>query len=103
MTGALTPTSFKDEGLRSAASDVADDLLNRIDDRLWVLLPDLYGPTAIIRAGLLIAGSRREPPRLAYRQPHPKAEAPRAAPVSSRLSAARRRCRHRSARRCSTS
>ena len=35
---------FEDEALRSAASDVADDLLNRIDGRLWVLLPDLYGP-----------------------------------------------------------
>ncbi len=38
------PISSPTRGLRSAASDVADDLLNRIDDRLWVLLPDLYGP-----------------------------------------------------------
>ncbi len=42
--GRADADQFTDEGLRSAASDVADDLLNRIDDRLWVLLPDLYGP-----------------------------------------------------------
>ncbi|MGE8131586.1 hypothetical protein ACQKQD_31965 [Methylobacterium sp. NPDC080182] len=42
--GRADADQFKDECLRSAASDVADDLLNRIDDRLWVLLPDLYGP-----------------------------------------------------------
>ncbi|MGU3388541.1 hypothetical protein ACLBYG_28865 [Methylobacterium sp. D53M] len=42
--GRADADQFKDEGLRSVASDVADDLLNRIDDRLWVLLPDLYGP-----------------------------------------------------------
>ena len=35
---------FHDEGLRSQASNVADDLLNRMDDRLWSLFPDLYGP-----------------------------------------------------------
>lgn len=35
---------FYDEGLRSAGFDTRDDLLNRIDQRLWVLLPDLYGP-----------------------------------------------------------
>lgn len=42
--GRAEADQFTDDGLRSDASDVADDLLNRIDDRLWVLLPDLYGP-----------------------------------------------------------
>jgi hypothetical protein len=42
--GRADADQFEDEGLRSAASDVADDILNRIDARLWVLLPDLYGP-----------------------------------------------------------
>lgn len=42
--GRADADQFTDDALRSAASDVADDLLNRIDDRLWVLLPDLYGP-----------------------------------------------------------
>lgn len=42
--GRADADQFEDEALRSAAADVADDLLNRIDDRLWVLLPDLYGP-----------------------------------------------------------
>lgn len=35
---------FRDEGLREAASDVEHDILNRMDDRLWTLFPDLYGP-----------------------------------------------------------
>jgi hypothetical protein len=42
--GRADADQVEDEGLRSAASDVADDILNRIDARLWVLLPDLYGP-----------------------------------------------------------
>lgn len=42
--GRAEADQFTDEGLRSNASDVADDLLNRIDDRLWALLPDMYGP-----------------------------------------------------------
>ncbi|MCJ2016883.1 hypothetical protein MKK84_05480 [Methylobacterium sp. E-065] len=42
--GRAEADQFTDEDLRADASDVADDLLNRIDDRLWVLLPDLYGP-----------------------------------------------------------
>ncbi|KAA0122836.1 hypothetical protein CIW48_15445 [Methylobacterium sp. P1-11] len=41
--GRADADQFTDEALRSAAYNVADDLLNRIDDRLWVLLPDLYG------------------------------------------------------------
>lgn len=35
---------FHDDALREAASDVEHDILNRLDDRLWALLPDLYGP-----------------------------------------------------------
>lgn len=42
--GRADADQFTDKALRSAAYDVADNLLNRIDDRLWVLLPDLYGP-----------------------------------------------------------
>jgi hypothetical protein len=42
--GRADADQFTDADLRASASDVADDLLNRIDDRLWVLLPDLYGP-----------------------------------------------------------
>lgn len=42
--GRADADQFTDANLRASASDVADDLLNRIDDRLWVLLPDLYGP-----------------------------------------------------------
>ncbi|MCJ2022202.1 hypothetical protein MKK84_33185, partial [Methylobacterium sp. E-065] len=42
--GRADADQFTDEDLRADASDVAGDLLNRIDDRLWVLLPDLYGP-----------------------------------------------------------
>jgi len=42
--GMADADQFHDEGLRSAASRVNDDLLNRLTPRLWVLLPDLYGP-----------------------------------------------------------
>ncbi|MCJ2115728.1 hypothetical protein MKK65_03820 [Methylobacterium sp. J-001] len=42
--GRADADQFTDDKLRSDASDVADNLLNRIADRLWVLLPDLYGP-----------------------------------------------------------
>ena len=42
--GRAEADQFTDEDLRADASDVADDLLNQIDGRLWVLLPDLYGP-----------------------------------------------------------
>ncbi|WP_342111775.1 hypothetical protein [Methylobacterium sp. SI9] len=42
--GRAEADQFTDEDLRAEASDVADDLLNQIDGRLWVLLPDLYGP-----------------------------------------------------------
>lgn len=42
--GMADADQFHDEALRSQASDVADDLLNRMDDRLWSLFPDLYGP-----------------------------------------------------------
>lgn len=35
---------FHDDDLRSTCFDTRDDLLNRIPERLWVLLPDLYGP-----------------------------------------------------------
>lgn len=42
--GRAEADQFTNADLRASASDVADDLLKRIDDRLWVLLPDLYGP-----------------------------------------------------------
>ena len=35
---------FCDDALREAASEVEHDILNRMDDRLWTLFPDLYGP-----------------------------------------------------------
>ncbi|MCJ2085134.1 hypothetical protein MKK88_03885, partial [Methylobacterium sp. E-005] len=35
---------FHDEALRSDAMDTGSDLLTRIEQRLWVLFPDLYGP-----------------------------------------------------------
>lgn len=35
---------FCDDALREAASEVEHDILNRMDDRLWALFPDLYGP-----------------------------------------------------------
>ena len=35
---------FRDGDLREAASEVEHDILNRMDDRLWTLFPDLYGP-----------------------------------------------------------
>jgi hypothetical protein len=35
---------FRDGDLREAASEVEHDILNRMDDRLWALFPDLYGP-----------------------------------------------------------
>ncbi|SDO18308.1 hypothetical protein SAMN05216360_11612 [Methylobacterium phyllostachyos] len=54
--GRADADQFKDDALRSAASDVAHDLLNRIDDRLWALLPDLYGPDGDHPAWALAAG-----------------------------------------------
>ncbi len=42
--GMADADQFHDDELRSQASNVADDLLNRMDDRLWSLFPDLYGP-----------------------------------------------------------
>ena len=35
---------FLDPDLRGAAYDTHDDLMNRLDKRLWALFPDLYGP-----------------------------------------------------------
>ena len=35
---------FHNEALRGDAMDVGSDLLTRIEQRLWVLFPDLYGP-----------------------------------------------------------
>ena len=35
---------FLDGDLREAACTVEHDILNRMDDRLWALFPDLYGP-----------------------------------------------------------
>ena len=35
---------FRDDALREAASEVEHDILNQMDDRLWTLFPDLYGP-----------------------------------------------------------
>lgn len=47
---------FLDEDLRHAANDTQHDLLNRIGNRLWVLLPDLYGPDGDHPAWALDAG-----------------------------------------------
>ena len=35
---------FHDDALRGDAMDTGSDLLTRIEQRLWVLFPDLYGP-----------------------------------------------------------
>ena len=35
---------FHDDALRGDCMDARDALLNQISDRLWSLLPDLYGP-----------------------------------------------------------
>ncbi|MCJ2063269.1 hypothetical protein MKK63_11160 [Methylobacterium sp. J-088] len=35
---------FYDDALRDDAMSVGSDLLTRIEQRLWVLFPDLYGP-----------------------------------------------------------
>ncbi|WP_267427630.1 hypothetical protein, partial [Methylobacterium sp. GC_Met_2] len=35
---------FHDDTLRGEAMDTGSDLLTRIEQRLWVLFPDLYGP-----------------------------------------------------------
>ena len=35
---------FHDEALRGDAMDAGSDLLTRIEQRLWALFPDLYGP-----------------------------------------------------------
>lgn len=42
--GMADADQFHDEGLRDEASGVANDILNRMGDRLWSLFPDLYGP-----------------------------------------------------------
>ena len=35
---------FYDDALRGDAMDTGSDLLTRLEQRLWVLFPDLYGP-----------------------------------------------------------
>jgi len=47
---------FLDGDLRDDASDVEHDILNRMDDRLWTLFPDLYGPDGDHPAWALSAG-----------------------------------------------
>ena len=42
--GLAKEDQFLDMDLRDAAYVVEDDLLNRMDKRLWALLPELYGP-----------------------------------------------------------
>lgn len=42
--GRAPEDQFLDMDLRDAAYVVEDDILNRMDKRLWVLLPELYGP-----------------------------------------------------------
>lgn len=37
------PDQFLDESLREAAYDTHSDLLNRLDERVWVLLPEMFG------------------------------------------------------------
>lgn len=50
---------FLDEELRGDACDVEHDILNRLDDRLWVLFPDLYGPNGDHPAWALEGGFAR--------------------------------------------
>ena len=47
---------FYDDHLRGEAMDVGSDLLTRIEQRLWVLFPDLYGPDGGHPAWALNAG-----------------------------------------------
>lgn len=54
--GRANADQFTDEALRSDASDVADAILNQMPDRLWALLPDLYGPDGDHPAWALAAG-----------------------------------------------
>ncbi len=97
-TGRADADQFKDEACGPPPSNVADDLLNRIDDRLWVLLPDLYGPDGDHPRWRSIAGLHREPPALPTGSPIRKLRRPEQPWSISRLSAARRRCRHRGQR-----
>lgn len=50
---------FLDEDLRNAACEVEHDILNRLDDRLWALLPALYGPEGDHPAWALNGGFAR--------------------------------------------
>lgn len=50
---------FLDADLRNSACDVEHDLLNRLDDRLWALFPDLYGPDGEHPAWALNSGFAR--------------------------------------------
>jgi len=54
--GRAEADQFTDDKLRSDASDVADAILNQMPDRLWTLLPDLYGPDGDHPAWALAAG-----------------------------------------------
>ncbi|SDO59702.1 hypothetical protein SAMN05216360_12924 [Methylobacterium phyllostachyos] len=47
---------FHDDALRGDAMDVGSDLLTRIEQRLWVLFPDLYGPDGDHPAWALTSG-----------------------------------------------
>lgn len=47
---------FHDSRLRAEADDVANDLLSAIEDRLWTLFPELYGPESDHPAWALDAG-----------------------------------------------
>jgi hypothetical protein len=47
---------FYDDALCSDAMDTGSDLLTRIEQRLWVLLPDLYGPDGDHPAWALTSG-----------------------------------------------
>ncbi|GJD58367.1 hypothetical protein [Methylobacterium dankookense] len=42
--GLAEADQFLDEGLRIEAGDAAHAILNTMDNRLWSLFPDLYGP-----------------------------------------------------------
>ncbi|MCJ2084628.1 hypothetical protein MKK88_01275 [Methylobacterium sp. E-005] len=47
---------FHDDALRGDAMDTGSDLLTRIEQRLWVLFPDLYGPDGDHPAWALTSG-----------------------------------------------
>ncbi len=57
--GLAEADQFLDDDLRCRAADVEHDILNRMDDRLWTLFPELYGPDGDHPAWALAGGFAR--------------------------------------------